>query len=110
MLNISLRFVVVVFVAIALTGCATGPTRSEMLQSWVGHDVNELIVKWGPPSSDYVMPNGNRMYTWFVNAGAVAMPLYGGAVAVPRSCKTTFTADFGGIIRTWSYEGNACGR
>jgi hypothetical protein len=83
-------------------------SRDTLLNTWVGHDVEELIMSWGPPNSTYRLESGVTIYTWVADGGVVAMPLYGSAVAVTRYCKTLFTADARDIIRTWRYEGNAC--
>lgn len=81
-------------------GCATTGGYERVLQSWVGNNVNNLIQKWGPPTNEYKLPNGNVMYTWLFDGGVVAMPIGNMAYAVNRSCKTTFTANGQGIIET----------
>jgi hypothetical protein len=47
-----------------LSGCATTGNYEKILQSWTGSDINRLIESWGPPSSTFEMPNGNKTYTW----------------------------------------------
>lgn len=99
----------VLALAFSLTaGCTSTATYEKTLQSWVGTDVNHLIEKWGPPADVFKLPNGNVMYSWFFNGGAVAMPIGNMAYAVSRTCKTTFTANAQGTIQTWRWEGNAC--
>lgn len=47
--------------AIMLGACETpppGPTYSEKLESWVGHDADELVSSWGPPDSAYQLNDG----------------------------------------------------
>lgn len=89
-------------------GCATTAGYEKVLQTWKGHDVNELIQKWGPPSDVFKLPNNSVMYTWLYDGGAVAIPIGKIAYAMRRYCKTTFTVDEQGIIQTWRWEGNAC--
>lgn len=102
-----MRRLFVLLSAAMLLGCATH-RYEKILDSWGGHDVNELIVAWGPPSSTFDMPDGRKMYTWSADRGAVAMPLGTGAVAVNRRCTTTFTVGTNGRIEAWRYQGNAC--
>ena len=90
-----------------LFGCATHHLEKK-LDSWVGHDVNELFQSWGPPSSSFDMPDGRKMYTWSADGGAVAVPMGTGAIAVRRGCQTTFTVGTSGRIESWRYAGNAC--
>jgi len=91
-----------------LLGCATTRGYEKILQSWIGHDVNELIQSWGPPANVYKLPNGSTMYTWWFDGGTVAMPIGNMAYAVKRYCKTTFVVNQQGIIKSWRWEGNAC--
>ena len=37
----------------------------QALTSWHGADVNKLILQFGPPTSTYVMPNGDVIYTFY---------------------------------------------
>lgn len=34
------------------------------MASWEGADINKLLGQWGPPSSTFVLPNGNTTYTY----------------------------------------------
>lgn len=88
--------------------CSTTAGYEKILDSWVGTDISDLIESWGPPTSTYALPDGRTMYTWDISAGAVAVPAGNTIVAVPRGCKTTFTADRLGVIQTWRYQGNTC--
>lgn len=100
--------VYMVLLSIFLHACATTRGYEKVLQTWIGNDVNELMQEWGAPENVYKLPNGNTMYTWWFDGGAVAMPMGNMAYAVSRSCKTTFTTNAQGIIQTWRFEGNMC--
>ncbi len=60
----------IIFSFLILSGCATfqPPATTiryqQMLDTWNGKDINQLIYAWGPPTSTFNMPNGNKMYTW----------------------------------------------
>ena len=94
--------------AVVMSSCATAGGYEKVLNSWMGADVSRLIESWGPPTSTYALPDGRTMYTWESHGGAVAVPVGNMAVAVPRTCKTTFTVDESRAILSWRYEGNMC--
>jgi S1-C subfamily serine protease len=53
------------------------------LDTWLGADINGAIRQWGPPTSEYTAPNGERTFTWItVNGttvtGEVHRQLFGG--------------------------------
>lgn len=99
-------YIVILFVF--LQGCKTTEGYKQVVASWVGSDINELIKSWGPPDSVFKLPNNDIMYTWLSDGGSVAMPIGNIFYAVRKSCKTTFTTNEQGIITTWSFKGNTC--
>ena len=63
---------------VVLAGCAGFATREgleQLLRSWEGSDVNELITSWGPPTRTDELPNGSKMYT-YVRSGNYTTPTY----------------------------------
>lgn len=91
--------------ALLATGCVsppnnpTPPIRSEddrraefdqKLATWHGHDINELILKRGAPTSTYRMPNGNMIYTY--TNSIVVPPLFGGMPMV-LTCTVNYAVD-----------------
>ena len=44
-----------------VTGCATTANYEKVLSSWVGTNVDNLVMKWGPPVSSYPLSNGGRV-------------------------------------------------
>lgn len=107
---------IVIFIVVSLlvASCATTEGYKKIVQSWVGSNVNQLINSWGPPTSEYKMPNGHTVYTWFregqrqVNTG---YNRYTNQIQTSSSslhCETSFTADQTGRIYTWQFKGNNC--
>ena len=105
--------------AISGLGCHRGPdlderkaAYEEKLKSWLNADINKFIQEWGPPSSTFDQPNGNKVYTWKRSSqGAVARPVFGGGAVVQNyslSCDVHMTADPSGKIVYWRYFGNQC--
>lgn len=88
---------------------ATSPRATNLnniIQTWIGQDVNDLIQQTGPPTNVYTLPNGSTMYTWRWEGGTVAMPLGNMAYAVKRYCENTFTVNRQGIIQSGRWKGN----
>lgn len=95
-------------------GTADAENYARIVRSWVNSDVNRLIQAWGPPSSQYTMPNGDVMYTWLRVGGTLVTASYDQYIDAIRArsvtywCKTTFTTDATHVIRRALSEGNAC--
>lgn len=51
---------VIVLLAL-LSGCATTSNYENILISWVGSNVDNLLMTWGPPASSYPLSNGGRV-------------------------------------------------
>lgn len=102
-----MKTVIIAIVVVALA-CASARHHEEALNTWIGHDANELIQAWGPPASTYELPNGKKMYSWYYDGGVVAVPVGSVVYGRRRDCQTTFTVDKTGIVETWAYQGNAC--
>lgn len=52
----------------ALAGCASG-----IMQSYVGKDVTEVAMDYGPPAGVMDLPDGRRAFMWQMSS-AIAMP------------------------------------
>jgi hypothetical protein len=95
---------------------ACGPTvppipYRDVLDSWVGHDANELIRKRGAPTQTMTMPNGNRLLIYREDDSYYTPPLP--ALGVPSqsvnmSCQTEFEIDRAARIIRWRYQGQLC--
>ena len=95
-------------------GCATTAKYEEILNSWLGGDVNQMIDSWGIPSDEYQKPNGETMYTWLWVGNTLVTSNYNKFLKMTLTqsttfwCKTTFTTNKKGKIIDWRWEGNAC--
>lgn len=98
-------------------GCATGYNRK--LDSWKGHNINELVQSWGYPSQSFNAPNGALVYLYQTNVNGF-VPAYTtspnfaegqytfGGTPTSWYCRTFFEVDEHKDITTWRYEGNIC--
>lgn len=101
-----------------LGGCATTEGYNRRINSWIGIDVSQLLEKWGPPTSEYDLPNGNRIYTWRKGGEGLGyiIPVGGMLVAAreDKTCTTHFEVnkysidkEYIRVMRAWA-EGNGC--
>ncbi|MCV2881991.1 hypothetical protein [Actibacterium sp. XHP0104] len=58
--------IVAVAVAFFVSGCA-----SQIMESYVGKDITEVIVKYGPPMNMLEMPDGRKAFQWRVDSNVV---------------------------------------
>ena len=106
----------VTLLSICLSGCQS---PSEVMKSWVGHEVNSLIHSWGPPAQVFALPDGSgKIYTWRFNRSHTS-PGYAETTVIGNTAKTTFsgaetenwvaTRSFwvnnSGVIYSWRWDG-----
>lgn len=117
----SLRSIAASWLLLIAAGCATAAKYDARLDEWVGHDADELIAAWGPPTSSRSTPSGDAMLTWST-ARTFTSPVPPKAirnvsateVAASRirsrtfGCTTTFTIDASGRVSDWQWRGNRC--
>ncbi len=118
-----------------LFGCvATTKGYQQVLDTWIGSTEQSLVQSWGPPDNVYEN-NGMRILTYDQQkTTSISIPqyqttthqgtVYGGGTLGSYSgtsgtwvnqtstahhrCKTNFTTDERGVIRSYSFEGNSC--
>lgn len=58
-----------------LTGCA-----SQIMDSYVGKDVTEAILDYGPPVNQLDLPDGSRAFQWKMSGGGTFIGTTGGGI------------------------------
>ncbi|HXZ92071.1 MAG TPA: hypothetical protein VEG36_04245 [Burkholderiales bacterium] len=91
----SARFLVLLALA-ACTGIPNEEAFRYKLNNWIGHDVNDVIVAWGPPSKTYGAPNGNTIYT------------YKRGEPLADTCVVDLTVGPAKKVTGWRYSGTTC--
>lgn len=88
--------IIMVAIAMALSGCA-----SSIMQSYVGKDINEVIMDYGAPINSFDMPDGKRAFQWHdtvtYQSPAIVNTYNNGAGTTLQS----------GSLYTHSYRGNS---
>ncbi|MBP7795557.1 MAG: hypothetical protein KA059_02130 [Elusimicrobiales bacterium] len=113
-----MKKVIFCLISIFLYSCATTSNYEKILSSWVGGDINDLIMSWGVPSYEYKMPSENKMYIWLWMGKTLVSPksyeatikklaAEGGDMGV-KWCKTSFSADKNNRILHFRFEGSYC--
>ncbi|MFC0385397.1 hypothetical protein [Muricoccus vinaceus] len=111
---------------LGLAGCATGPSLSDRLSSYVGRSELELVQALGVPTRSY--ETGGQKFVAYEEQRTVALPggfaggpfygpygrgFYGGGFAslgntyVPVQCDVTF-ALHEGRVASFTYRGQGC--
>lgn len=97
--------IAVIAIAALLSGCATAHLNSG-LQKAIGQPVDVLVGAWGYPEAQREMM-GKTLYVWSNDAGAVALPLYGGgAFAARLQCQVQVAVDIQRIVTSYQWSGN----
>jgi hypothetical protein len=120
-----LRNIVFIILVVLISACATTAKYEAILNTWVGHDVNELVNSWGYPQNSFKAPNGNTVYV-YGSSGSYTMPtqtntthnvigntVYSNSTTTGGQtlnfwCRTYFEVDDSNKIVTWRWEGNRC--
>jgi len=91
-------------------------TYSTVIKTWNGHNIDDLIDKWGYPQQSYRASNGNKVYVYSEEAIYTTpkwttpisnFRVYGGTTS-SLYCTTYFETDNNKNIVKGSYDGNAC--
>lgn len=99
----------IIFILLSIAGCATTANYEKILQTYVGHDADELVTNWGPPANSYEMKNGSKVITFMSINGSTSQYIGNGlVVSTQHYCKTDFIVDSANVIQSWQWEGNAC--
>lgn len=53
--------------ALLITACATEAGYEEALDKWVGHHVDHLVEKWGPPHRAHTLTGGGQVLAYEKN-------------------------------------------
>lgn len=103
-----------VVLLLSLAGCVSTGGFTRQAESWLGADINDAIMRLGPPSNTYTLPNGNRMYSWLSVGNTVVTSNYNQYLNMVTTqagtlwCQLSYTASPGGRIEAWQANGNAC--
>lgn len=86
----------VIVSVLAVAGCMGGST----LESWKGHQVNDLVFAWGPPDKQDRLPDGRQVLS-YGHSHMIGATSY--------DCDAMFRVDAAGIVQSAEADGNIGG-
>ncbi len=114
-----------------LSSCGNYLTSDEVMQSWAGKNIDEVIKVWGIPDDEKHIA-GKKYFYWesrdtLTEAGSLdnygSIYNYGGAnlnynqttfvnpsITREMICKKYFEVDKNNIVISWNVKGNGCSR
>jgi hypothetical protein len=69
-------------------------STDEIMRSWIGSSIDQVIVSWGAPARTMTLDNGDRL-----------VEFHNYAPQNLRPCAQTFIASADGIIKSWRHSG-----
>ena len=108
-----MKFLLNIFIVFILSACATTAKYEELLNTWLGQNINTLIDSWGYPENSFEGPNGNKVYV-YSDSESYTSPTqtYGttttGGYIYSLSCQTFFEVNSSNVIVKWRKKGNNC--
>jgi hypothetical protein len=96
----------VFFAALALGGClaTTQEVASNLNDRFVGKNVDELVVGFGPPASTFRMNSGETAYQWQLSSVTQIDTYKGVGAAKTQYCKVTVIASPKGTVTKLTTE------
>jgi hypothetical protein len=102
-------------------GCATTAKYDAFLASWLGKNMDDYILNYGPPARVTELHNGNKLYSYRwaqFHVQPVSYSTFGdshwaqttatGGGTSQYWCETSFEVSGAGKILRYSYRGNTC--
>ena len=127
--TLAARYPLSALLALALlAGCATLTDVEKAKQSWQGATYDEVVSRWGEPTSQSEAANGLQTYDWVSERGGggggaavgayggsggsgvgVSVPLPGFGMAPPGRCQRSLSFKDGRVVdQLWQGSTNYC--
>jgi hypothetical protein len=103
------RQLAIVLCATGLTGCfaTTQEAAGQLNSTYVGQNVDVMVVKLGPPTTTFKMNNGQTSYQWQVTSVTNIETYRGSGTAQTANCKINAIANQGRLITQLGIEDSA---
>ena len=62
------KFSLTILLALTISACATSKGYEELMNTWIGANVNKLMEVWGNPTGTFEEPNGNTIYAYTISS------------------------------------------
>jgi hypothetical protein len=100
------RQLAIVLCAAGLTGCwaTSQEVTGQLNSSFVGQNVDAMVVKLGPPTTTFKMNNGQTSYQWQVTSETNINTYRGSGTAQTVNCKINAIASQTGLVTQLTTE------
>lgn len=118
------KYLLITSSLLLMEGCATHTNFVKKYDSYVGHNISELIEHHGYPDSTLTLPNKNKVYIYEESSISTSPRVsigigygmysrygfggYGAEEIHQESCKLFLETNRKGIIVKWNSKGNSC--
>jgi hypothetical protein len=95
-----MRVFLILVLTATLGGCFAGgqEVRARLGQEYVGKNVDTLVIKWGPPTSNFKLNSGGSSYVWQLSAVTEIEMNRGYGTASTSGCKVSVITSPTGIV------------
>jgi hypothetical protein len=106
-----MRMLGIVALGVALSGCAA--SREEVIarlgEHYIGQNVDQLVIDWGPPANTFKMNSGDSSYIWQLGDQTNINTDRGSGIASTRFCKVSVVASKTGVVSQLNTEDSNAG-
>ena len=106
-----MRVLGIAALCIALCGCAA--SREEVIsrlgEQYIGQNVDQLVIDWGPPANTFKMNSGDTSYIWQLGDQTNINTDRGSGIESTRFCKVSVVASKTGLVSQLNTEDSNAG-
>src|SRR5579884_1996351 len=105
---------------VALLGCASAPFMDQVMASWRGASLSDVIAQWGYPDQEQTV-GGHHLFRWFTSKqfstpavasttiiGNTAFTDVSGGGTITGTCTRTLEVDAANTVIGGQWQGNNC--
>ena len=101
----------IIILGLLLTSCSTSKVMNNVMTSWKGSHISEVIDQWGYPSAQQDIA-GRKLYIWVESVSGITtgtitgdtISMMGGA----WTCKRILEVNDEEKVISWQWSGNNC--
>jgi hypothetical protein len=86
------------FAALGGYAASAPEVRTRLGEEYIGKNVDNLVIQWGPPTSTFKMNSGQSSYVWQLSSVTDIQMNHGSGSASTDGCKVSVIASPTGIV------------
>ena len=96
----------IIILGLLLTSCSTTKVMNNVMNSWKGSYISEVINQWGYPDAQQEIA-GKKLYIW--DESITALYTFSGSISGGTwSCKRILEVNDEEKVISWQWSGNNC--